>query len=463
MKIKKSSSNQKSLTSYIALAAAFLSAGTGSEIQAQCTDFDPDIVLNGASFIQIDLNGDGIDDVQLSIMKAAGAGTLTTTGYYYYRRELINKVYSSMGALISQFTTTYITSCETVQQLVYDIYQFKAQAQGLNGAQILMNGTLGAALDNGGNIDGNGAFGGTVLLGSATVSDLQYYTDTSCVYKTYGHTGDNASTRVETNTTNTVLDSTSTATFKSKNIGNFPGMGNKFLGLQFEIDGNTHFGWFELSVNGNSCEMTLGGFGFHPSPNTAIAAGACITLPIEMQQITAKAVDDKYIAVAWTTATEKNIAGYELQRSEDGINFKALDWVDSQGDSEQRQDYYYEDNAAEKGHTYFYRIKSVEHDGEMTLSKVVSASINPAAIQVGDFYPNPSPDGQVQIAIENPSFDQASINVFDAQGKRLKSFVAGLAIGEQVLDFDFDLPKGTYFVQVAMGEAIFYKKLILTN
>jgi len=48
---------------------------------------------------------------------------------------------------------------------------------------------------------------------------------------------------------------------------------NRYLGLQFQIDGQTHYGWARLSVGGSSLEAILTGYAYETIPNTPIVAG----------------------------------------------------------------------------------------------------------------------------------------------------------------------------------------------
>ncbi|HVI07065.1 MAG TPA: hypothetical protein VND65_02100 [Candidatus Binatia bacterium] len=49
---------------------------------------------------------------------------------------------------------------------------------------------------------------------------------------------------------------------------------NRYLGLQFQIDGETHYGWARLSVGGaEPLSARLTGYAYETSPNTPIVAG----------------------------------------------------------------------------------------------------------------------------------------------------------------------------------------------
>jgi len=50
---------------------------------------------------------------------------------------------------------------------------------------------------------------------------------------------------------------------------------DKFLGLEFQVDGKEHFGWAELSVTGSGCAITatLEGYAYNTVPGEPILAG----------------------------------------------------------------------------------------------------------------------------------------------------------------------------------------------
>ena len=56
--------------------------------------------------------------------------------------------------------------------------------------------------------------------------------------------------------------------------GNWAGASNKYLGVQFNIGANTHYGWVELSANAAKTQFTVHGYAYETTPDGAIAAGA---------------------------------------------------------------------------------------------------------------------------------------------------------------------------------------------
>jgi hypothetical protein len=73
-----------------------------------------------------------------------------------------------------------------------------------------------------------------------------------------------------------LLESTYTLSTGVYSAGHWFRKDNRYLGLQFQINGQTHYGWARLSVrNFNAGEMQVGisSFAYETEPNTAIRAG----------------------------------------------------------------------------------------------------------------------------------------------------------------------------------------------
>lgn len=55
-------------------------------------------------------------------------------------------------------------------------------------------------------------------------------------------------------------------------IGPWQNVTDRFLGLSFKIDGETHFGWARMSVSSNFV-VTLTGYAYESTPNTSLVTG----------------------------------------------------------------------------------------------------------------------------------------------------------------------------------------------
>jgi len=84
-------------------------------------------------------------------------------------------------------------------------------------------------------------------------------------------------------------------------------------------------------------------------------------LPIELIYFHAYQVGEE-VQLKWSTASEINNRGFEILRSENGIDWEALDFVNGVGNSTATNFYQYTDRFPKKGINY-YRLKQIDFDG----------------------------------------------------------------------------------------------------
>lgn len=91
--------------------------------------------------------------------------------------------------------------------------------------------------------------------------------------------------------------------------------------------------------------------------------------------------DEARIIIQWTTDTENNVVGFEVQRSTDGHTFLDIGFLHAQG---QNSGYTFIDDsiiAKVSGRDYFYRLKTRDMNGDTQISDVIkiqsSLSVGP--------------------------------------------------------------------------------------
>src|SRR5690606_18127695 len=92
-------------------------------------------------------------------------------------------------------------------------------------------------------------------------------------------------------------------------------------------------------------------------------------LPVELISFEATA-GDYSIFLTWSTASEKNNAGFNLQRSIDGYNFENIAWIDGNGTTNSPNNYSFEDKNVKPGVMYYYQLKQVDYNGEFEYSPI---------------------------------------------------------------------------------------------
>ena len=119
--------------------------------------------------------------------------------------------------------------------------------------------------------------------------------------------------------------------------------------------------------------------------STTNTLSAINPLPVQLTAFAAQRQADKVVAVKWTTASEKNSAYFEIQRSLDGREFASVGTVKACGSSSQPTTYAFCDRAFLAAALY-YRLRQVDTDGQAAYSPVVTIAGDQADVTL---YPNP--------------------------------------------------------------------------
>lgn len=159
--------------------------------------------------------------------------------------------------------------------------------------------------------------------------------------------------------------------------------------------------------------------------------------------------------LSWTTATETNNAGFELQRSADGVNFSPLVFVDSKapnGNSTQTLSYSFNDVKPLSGSGY-YRLKQVDKDGKSSFSEVVLIKgLKPTKLELVSVYPNPVIN-TLKVSIAAAKADKVTFIVSDITGKAIVTQVVNVISGDNTLQLDVNnLAKGTYTIKAICAD-----------
>lgn len=91
------------------------------------------------------------------------------------------------------------------------------------------------------------------------------------------------------------------------------------------------------------------------------------TLPITLASFTAKYIN-KAVQLNWITSSENNVEGFEIERSEDGKTMITLPIFTTAGNFT----YTLSDKSALSNKIYYYRLKTIDLDGAIQLSKFVA-------------------------------------------------------------------------------------------
>lgn len=183
-----------------------------------------------------------------------------------------------------------------------------------------------------------------------------------------------------------------------------------------------------------------------------IVACSNLALPVELTTFDALAAGHD-VLLNWETASEVNNAGFEVEHRYFDGPFEHINFVEGYGTTNQPKTYTFRAEQLEAGRHYF-RLKQVDYDGTFEYSPEIEVSVElPGTFELSNVYPNPfNPQAQFSLIVARAQ--QARVEVYDAQGRRVALLHNGTVEANELYRFTFDahtLPSGLYLVRV-LGE-----------
>jgi hypothetical protein len=177
-------------------------------------------------------------------------------------------------------------------------------------------------------------------------------------------------------------------------------------------------------------------------------------VPIDLLSFTATNAGEKN-DLKWTTATENNNAGFEVQRSNDGVNFQKIGYVASKangGSSHAKLNYVFSDRSPLSGNNY-YRLNQIDRDGKSNHSGIeVVKGMYGASIVFRKMYPNPGKTS-VSASIDAARNTQVTFVFTDLAGRTVKQYTAAVVAGSNNIPLNVrDLASGNYVVKIICAE-----------
>jgi hypothetical protein len=172
-------------------------------------------------------------------------------------------------------------------------------------------------------------------------------------------------------------------------------------------------------------------------------------LPVELMNFKVSYNSNKS-QIAWSTASESNNRGFEIQRSIGTTkDFRVIGFVGTkakQGNSQTEISYSFDDANVKAGQTHYYRLNQIDFDGKSSLSSV--KSIKPGSIESNlNVYPNPS-QGSFTV---NTGSNSGKLNIFvmDNTGRVVNQFMNVSTSNTRINN----LKKGFYTLKIVNTES----------
>lgn len=194
--------------------------------------------------------------------------------------------------------------------------------------------------------------------------------------------------------------------------------------------------------------------------------GGCIILPVTLNDFTAKVQDDNSVWLDWNVGPEHEIDRYLVERSSMTEAYHAIAEIPARNNEDGGQSYDFVDTDQLTG-TVYYRLTTVDRNGEMASSHAVGVNLDGDFEEAGikSFFPSPARVGEdVNIDYLLYNADAVKTEVHDQAGRLVQSQENELIEGMNRFTIATkDLKPGTYIVTVKSSKGSAHKRLIVKS
>ena len=152
-------------------------------------------------------------------------------------------------------------------------------------------------------------------------------------------------------------------------------------------------------------------------------------VPVELSSFAATS-DGFNVRLDWSTATETNNRGFEIERAADdasgSISWNKIAFVDGKGTTSETNEYLFNDKSISKPGRYLYRLRQIDFDGRFEYSDIVDAIVTtPSVYALHQNFPNPF-NPSTTISFSLPAESNVKLSFYDAAGNLVEQFQKGV-------------------------------------
>lgn len=168
--------------------------------------------------------------------------------------------------------------------------------------------------------------------------------------------------------------------------------------------------------------------------------------------------------LTWSTASELNNDYFEIELSNNGIDFTMIDKIKGAGTVNTISEYVYFDSKSNQNNSSYYRLKQVDFDKNHSYSSIINSKLIDK-FQQFSIYPNPLKYGDIlHVRLNNISSESESIvvKIFDLSGKlMLQNDFQNInnQYATQLINQNNTLKKGVYLIEIKTLNNKFVERL----
>lgn len=171
-------------------------------------------------------------------------------------------------------------------------------------------------------------------------------------------------------------------------------------------------------------------------------------VPVELISFKGEYSNNK-VTLSWTTASELNNSGFEIERKSYNDVFKKIGFVNGHGTSTEKQIYSFSDDIVSPA-VYTYRLKQINFDGTFAYSNIIEVNAKlPGDFILNQNFPNPF-NPSTTISFNLPLDSKVKISVFNSLGELITDIVdQEFTAGKHEIRFDaLNLASGIYLYKI---------------
>ncbi len=178
--------------------------------------------------------------------------------------------------------------------------------------------------------------------------------------------------------------------------------------------------------------------------------------PLPVELISLSAIQNiNNILLSWTTASELNNYGFEIERAFNSNDWRTIGFVNGTSTTSGLTRYsYVDENIQSKNGTIYYRLKQIDYNGDFKYYPAIKVNFENLEIsfKLCQNYPNPfNPTTTISFGL--PSKQSTTLKVYDLSGKEVAILINDeLESGNYDINFDAkNLSSGVYFYTLQAG------------
>jgi hypothetical protein len=228
-----------------------------------------------------------------------------------------------------------------------------------------------------------------------------------------------------------------------------------YLNETYNLTGDWALQWKDINGNPRDNTPTIGAYEYS-------------IIPVELVAFAAYVTEENNILLKWTTATENNNSGWNVERRVKNKDntfsvWTSLGFVDGNGTSTEKNDYTFTDKDIVSS-DYQYRLQQIDFDGTKSNSSIVDVVVNlvPNYFALYQNYPNPF-NPTTTIRYQLPKESNVTIKIYDILGTEVATLLNEKKdSGTYEVELNgIVLASGTYFYKIQAGDFIQTKKMLL--